>query len=125
MTTTPDTPETTITHEDLGDELRRIVITGRLDTPGTNEISAQLRELASVPRRGIVVDLSAVAFMASIAIGQLILNAKEVKSRGGHMVVIASGTGAVMMSLKSTATDRIIPVFPYASDAYAAALRGF
>jgi hypothetical protein len=26
--------ETTITHEDIGDDLRRIVISGRLDTPG-------------------------------------------------------------------------------------------
>ena len=41
--------DTTITHEDIGEDLRRIVITGRLDTPGTTEISPSLHELG--PRR--------------------------------------------------------------------------
>jgi hypothetical protein len=40
-------------------------------------------------------------------------------------VVIASGTSIVMMSLKTTGVDQIIPVFQYAPDAYVGALRGF
>jgi anti-anti-sigma factor len=115
----------TITHEDIGEDLRRIVISGRLDTPGTEEISAQLKELAAVPKRGIIVDLSGVPFAASIGIGQLIANAQAVKSRGGHMVLIATGTSAVMMSLQSTGIDRIIPTFTNAPEAYVGALRGF
>jgi anti-anti-sigma factor len=115
----------TITHEDLGEDLRRIVITGSLDTPGTEAVSDTLRELASAPKRGVVVDLSAVQFLASIGIGQLIVNAQAVKARGGHLVVIASGTSIVMMSLKTTGVDQIIPVFQYAPDAYVGALRGF
>lgn len=115
----------TITHEDVGEDLRRIVITGRLDTPGTNEISAELRELAAAPRRGVIVDLSAVEFAASIAIGQLIVNAQAVKARGGHLVLIASAHSAVMISLKTTGIDQVIPVFQFAPDAYVGALRGF
>src|SRR5258706_12503973 len=99
-------PETTISHEDIGEDLRRIVITGRLDTPGTNAISAQLRELAAAPKRGVIVDLSAVAFAASIGIGQLIGNAQAVKARGGHMLRIASGTWAGLISLKTTGRHR-------------------
>ena len=125
MNTTPDTPETTITHEDLGDELRRIVITGRLDTPGTNEIAPTLKELASAPKRGIIVDLTYVEFAASIGIGQLIVNAQAVKARGGHMVLIVSSSSAVMISLTTTGIDRVIPVFQTAPEAYAGALRGF
>jgi anti-anti-sigma factor len=115
----------TITHEDIGDDLRRIVIHGRLDTPGTIGISAQLKELAAVVKRGVFVDLSAVEFAASIGIGQLIVNAREVKARGGHMVLIASANSAVMMSLTTTGIDQVIPVFQYPTDAYVAALRGF
>ena len=115
----------TITHEDVGEDLRRIVITGRLDTPGTDEISPGLSELAAAPKRGVIVDLFAVPFAASIAIGQLIATAQAVKARGGHMVLLASGTGSVMMTLKMGSIDQVIPVFKYATDAYVGALRGF
>jgi len=117
--------ETTITHEDIGEDLRRIVITGRLDTPGTDEISPGLHELAAAPFRSVIVDLSAVPFAASSAIGQLIATAQEVRARGGHMVLLASGTSAMMGTLKMGAIDRVIPVFQYAHEAHAGALRGF
>jgi anti-anti-sigma factor len=117
--------ETTITHEDLGEDLRRIVITGRLDTPGTNEISAALHELAAAPKAGVIVDLTAVEFAASIAIGQLIATGQEVKARGGHMVLLASGTSSVMMTLTMGSIDRVIPVFQTLPEAHMGALRGF
>jgi anti-anti-sigma factor len=125
MADTADTADTTITHEDVGEDLRRIVITGRLDTPGTNAISPSLHELAAAPIRAIIVDLSAVQFAASIAIGQMISTAQEVKARGGHMVLLVSGTSSVMMTLKMGSIDRIIPVFQYMHEAHMGALRGF
>ena len=115
----------TITHEDISEDLRRIVISGRLDTPGTEEISPALHELAAGPIRSIIVDLMAVQFAASIAIGQLIATAQEVKARGGHMVLLVSGTSSVMMTLKMGAIDRVIPVYQYAHEAHSGALRGF
>jgi len=118
-------PLTTITHEDIGEDLRRIVITGRLDTPGTNAISAGLHELAAAPKRGVIVDLSAVQFAASIGIGQMILAAKEVKNRGGHLVLLVNAHSAVMVSLTTTGIDQVIPVFQSATDAHVGALRGF
>jgi anti-anti-sigma factor len=117
--------DTTITYEDIGGDLRRILIAGRLDTPGTNEISPALHELAAAPIRAVIVDLSAVQFAASIAIGQLISTAQEVKARGGHMVLLASGTSGVMMTLKMGMIDRVIPVFEFFHDAHVGALRGF
>jgi anti-anti-sigma factor len=115
----------TITHEDIGEDLRRIVISGRLDTQGTNAIAPTLRELASAPMRGVIVDLTAVEFAASIGIGQLIVNAQAVKQRGGHMVLVVSRYSAVMMSLEVTGIDKLIPTFQNATDAHVAALRGF
>jgi anti-anti-sigma factor len=115
--------ETTITHEDVGGDLRRILITGRLDTPGTNEISPPLHELAAAPVRAVIVDLCGVQFAASIAIGQLISTAQEVKARGGHMVILASG--GVLMTLQMGMIDRVIPVFQFYHDAHIGALRGY
>ena len=120
-----ETADTTIAHEDTGEDLRRIVIAGRLDTPGTNAISPSLHELAAAPKRAVIVDLSAVQFAASIAIGQLIATAQEVKARGGHMVLLVSGSSSVMMTLKMGAIDRIVPVYQYMHEAHAGALRGF
>lgn len=120
-----ETAGTTIAHEDIGEDLRRIVVAGRLDTPGTDEIAATLHELAAAPKRAVIVDLCGVQFAASIAIGQLISTAQEVKARGGHMVLLAGGTSAVMMTLKLGAIDRIIPVFENYHEAHASALRGF
>ena len=92
----------------------------------TNAIANQLRELSSAPdKRGVIVDLSAVQFAASIAIGQLIVNAQAVKGRGGHLVLIVSEYSAVMISLRTSGIDKVIPVFQYATDAYVGALRGF
>jgi anti-anti-sigma factor len=114
-----------VTHEDLGDNVRRIVLNGRLDTVGVNEMSDQLRELASVPKRGVIVDLTGVPFLGSMGIGQLIQNAQAVKSRGGHMVLIAVGSSSVMTSLKMAGIDTLIPIFDNPSDAFTAAMRGF
>ena len=125
MSETADTADTTITHEDTGQDLRRIMIAGRLDTPGTNGIAPSLHELAAAPRRAVIVDLSAVQFAASIAIGQLIATAQEVKARGGHMVLLVSGAGGVMSTLKMGSIDRIIPVYQYMHEAHTGALRGF
>jgi hypothetical protein len=41
------------------------------------------------------------------------------------MVLLASGTSAVMTSLTMGGIDRVIPVFQYAHEAHAGALRGF
>ena len=125
MAETADTAETTITHEDVGEDLRRIIIEGRLDTPGTEAISPALHELAAAPFRAVICDLSNVPFAASIAIGQLISTAKEVKARGGHMVLLVGGTSAVMMTIKMGLIDQIIPTFQYFHEAHAGALRGY
>jgi anti-anti-sigma factor len=119
------TPATTVTHEDIGESLRRIVISGRLDTVGIDEMSSQLLELTAAPKRGVIVDLTGVPFLASAGIGQLIVNAQEVKARGGFMVLLVMGSSSVMMSLKMAGIEALIPVFDNPSLAYHAALRGF
>lgn len=111
-----------ISHDDVGNDLRRIVITGRLDIPGTDTVAAKLEELAAAPRKGIVVDLSSLRFLASIGISALITSAKSVKQRGGRMVLVVEPGSSVAMSLEATGVDELIPVFESATEAERAAV---
>ena len=111
-----------IHYDDIGENLRRIVVSGRLDMPGTDSVSSQLVDMASAPKKGVVVDLSAVNFLASIGIRALIISAKAVEKRGGKIVLVVNDASSVMMSVKATALDDLIPVFTNSADAEKAAL---
>ncbi len=111
-----------ISYNDIGENLRRIVVSGRLDMPGTDSVAAQLDALAAAPKKGVVVDLSALRFLASIAIRALIVTAKAVQKRGGKMVLVVNDGSTVRMSLEATGINDLIPVFGSAVDAEKAAL---
>ena len=111
-----------ISYVDVGEDLRRIVISGRLDTPGTNSVASQLVELTAAPRKGLVVDLTAVSFLASIGLRALIASARGVQRRGGKMTLVVREGSTVVMSLKATGVDELIPVFNDALDAEKAAV---
>lgn len=113
-----------ITYVDVGEQLRRIEITGRLDVEGTNSIASQLVELTQAPKKGVVVDLSSLKFLASIGVRALITAAKAVKQRGGRMVLVVDEASTVMMSIKATGIDQLVPVFDDTADAERAAVAG-
>ena len=110
-----------ISYVDVGDQVRRIAITGRLDVEGTNSVASQLVELTQAPKKGVVVDLSSLKFLASIGIRALITAAKAVKERGGKMVLVVDDGSTVMMSIKATGIDKLVPVFDDSDDAERAA----
>lgn len=111
-----------ISHNDVGEDLRCILISGRLDIPGTDSVAPKLVELAAAPRKGVVVDLSSLTFLASIGIRTLISSAKAVRERGGKMVLVVEGNSSVLMSLEATGVDELIPVFKNFAAAEKAAL---
>jgi len=111
-----------ISHDDIGDNLRRIVITGRLDAPGTDSVASMLEELVAAPRKGVVVDLSSIRFLASIGIRALIVSAKVVERRGGKMVLVVDDGSTVSQSLAATGVDQMVPVFSSTAEAEKAAL---
>ena len=59
---------------------------------------------------------------ASIGIRALITSAKAVKERGGKMVLVVNQGSTVMMSIKATGVDQLVPVFDSATDAARAAV---
>jgi anti-anti-sigma factor len=111
-----------ISYDDIGENLRRIMISGRLDLAGTDSVASQLAELTAAPKKGVVVDLSAVRFLASIGIRALLVSAKAVQERGGRMVLVVNEGSTAMMSLKATGLDQLIPIFTNTSDAERAAV---
>jgi anti-anti-sigma factor len=111
----------TISHDDVGQNLRRILISGRLDTPGTDSIATRLVELAGA-KKAVVVDLSHVQFLASVGIGALISSAKAVSARGGKMTLVADRGSSVRMSLEAVGLDKLIPIYRNVTDAEKAAL---
>lgn len=111
-----------ISYNDVGADLRRIVITGRLDIPGTDSVATQLVELTAAPKKGVVVDLSGVKVLASIGIRALITSAKAVQQRGGKMVLVVDAGSTVGMSLEATGVDELVPVFENVADAERAAV---
>ena len=111
-----------ITHEDVSDTFRRIALSGRMDSRGTDEIAAQLAALAAAAKRRVVVDLTGVSFLASIGIRALLNSAKAAEQKGGRMVLFVGGNPAVTKTLEATGIDTLIPMFADAAEAEKAAL---
>lgn len=100
-----------IEFEDFDDKLRTIMISGRLDLAGTDEISTKFAALASANGRQVVVDLTKVSFLASIGIRAIITNAKALQQRGGRMVLFVGDNEPVAKTLETTGIDSLIPMF--------------
>jgi anti-anti-sigma factor len=107
---------------DVNDNLRRISLSGRLDILGTDAIATRFAALAASAQRRVVVDLSAVDFLASIGIRALLTNAKALQQRGGRLVIYVGENVAVLKVLEATGVEVLIPLFKDAAEADKAAL---
>ncbi len=107
---------------DVQDGFRQITLTGRLDIAGTDTIATQFSAMAASAKRSVVLDLSAVTFLASIGIRSIISNAKALQMRGGKMILLTGVNESVQKALQSTGIDTLIPTFTEAGEAKRAAL---
>jgi anti-sigma B factor antagonist len=111
-----------VSFEDVGAHLRRVAIVGRLDMEGAESLSPRLMELLETPRRAIVIDLSAVRFLASVGIRVIVASAKAVQERGGKLTLVVAPGSSVALSLEATGISDLVPVFTNSADAQLAAL---
>jgi anti-anti-sigma factor len=109
-----------IRFEDVNEDLRRILLAGRLDTAGSEEIAREFAELTQ-SAKGVVVYLSEVRFLSSMAIGMLVKGAKAVEAMGGRLVLHVAENEVVIRTLEATGIDDLIPTFQDARDAERAA----
>ncbi len=97
----------------------RIKLTGRLDMAGSARIDLGFNAMAGA-NRGIVVDLSAVTFLASIGIRTLVMGAKTVQRRGGKLILL-NPSPDVRQVLEITGITDLMPIMDD-QDAAAAAV---
>lgn len=91
------------------DNIIRVALTGRLDTPGVD--SVETRFVASLVPAGksAVVDMSGVTFVASMGIRMLISVARSLKQRHAHLALY-NPQPLVKETLDSVSLSEIIPV---------------
>lgn len=85
-----------------------VALRGRLDMVGAGAIDLKFSAVAG-SKRYIVVDMSAVEFLASLGIRVLVMGAKAVRNKGGKLVLLAPQEN-VNTVLTSAGIDDIIPV---------------
>ena len=111
-----------IRFEDVNEDLRRIVLSGRLDTAGSEEIAQQFAELTQCSK-GVVVYLSEVRFLSSMAISILVKGAKAVEAMGGRLALHVAENEVIIRTLEATGIDDLIPTFEDARHAEKAVLK--
>ncbi|MGE0714997.1 MAG: STAS domain-containing protein [Alphaproteobacteria bacterium] len=102
----------------LTDEVTRITLTGSLDIKGAAAVEVPFTTVAGANKR-IVVDFTAVDFVASIGLRLLVGAARTVARRGGKLV-LCGVTPPVARILTVAGMDGLLPSFPRVDDAVAA-----
>lgn len=106
-----------ISRLEQADDLTRIALKGRLDTPGVDAVEARFNA-ALIPRaKNAIVDLTEVSFLSSMGLRMLLAAAKALQRSGARLVLVADDP-LVDEALRHSALHELIPV---AADASAAA----
>ena len=87
----------------------RVILNGRLDISGVQQIDLKFTAATSAQRKSVIVDLSELEFLSSIGIRMLLTNAKALQGFGSRMVLL-NPTEMVATVLKTAGIDLIIPI---------------
>jgi anti-anti-sigma factor len=104
--------------ETLDGGILKISLTGRMDVQGAQDVDIKFNGYTA-NQRAVIVDMSAVNFLASIGIRTLLLAAKAVSLRGGKMVLLNPDQN-VSHVLDMAGIDTVIPISRSLDDARAA-----
>jgi anti-sigma B factor antagonist len=94
---------------DLDGNVTKVVLSGRIDIAGSREIEMPMAVVGG-SRRAVVVDLSAVDFMASLGLRGIVLCAKSVVSKRGKIVLLMPQP-QVEEVIRTTGIDELIPIY--------------
>jgi anti-sigma B factor antagonist len=93
----------------------RVVLDGRLDMAGSAKIDVAFNAAAGA-HRNVIVDMSAVTFVASIGIRTLVIGAKTVQRRGGKLLLL-SPQSDVEQVLETIGVTDLLPIVRDEADA--------
>ena len=94
----------------------KVGLVGKLDIAGAEVVALPLATLAG-GKKGLVVDLSGVTFLASIGIRHLVLATKTLTRKGGKLVLVNPIESVKQVLVTSGVTD-IMPIVATESAAY-------
>jgi anti-anti-sigma factor len=103
---------------DIDGDITKVVLSGRIDLAGALEIDMPM-SVVSGTRRAVIVDLSAVEFMASLGLRSIVVSAKTIMNKRGKMVLLAPQQ-AVEEVITISGIDDLIPIYRDEADAIAA-----
>src|SRR5258708_2310092 len=96
----------------------RVALKGRLDILGAEVIALPLATLAGA-KQGLIIDMSGVSFIASIALRHLVSAAKALSRRNGRLVLL-NPTEMVAEVLTTSGLTAMLPIVRSDSEADAA-----
>ena len=91
-------------------EIAHVVLDGRFDIQGAQEVDSRFDELAK-SSKALVVDLAKVSFLASLGIRTLMLSAKTLIRSGGEMAVCGASE-SVEKVLRTTGFNEVAGIYP-------------
>ncbi len=94
---------------ELSDNTVQLTLDGRLDLEGTQSVEQKFAFASTTKSLGVIVDLSAVTFLASIGIRMLLTAARAQAARGGKLV-LAAPRDPVRKVLEAAGIDQLVPV---------------
>jgi anti-anti-sigma factor len=92
------------------DAITHVVLDGRFDIQGAQEVDSRFDELAK-SSKALVVDLAKVSFLASLGVRTLMLSAKALIRRGAEMAVCGANEN-VEKVLRTTGVNEVAGIYP-------------
>jgi anti-anti-sigma factor len=104
--------------EEIAGGITKVGLRGRFDTTGAVVVELPFNKIVTEKQK-LMVDLSAVSFLASYGIRVLLVGAKIAKAKDGKLVILCPENNVAKV-LKTAGTDSLIPMFQTESAAAAA-----
>lgn len=105
---------------ELDGNVTKVVLSGRIDIAGARELEMPMAVVAG-SRRAVVVDLSAVEFMASLGLRGIVVSARSIFSKRGKIVLLTPQP-QVEEVITTTGIDGLIPIYHDEAEAIAAVI---
>jgi anti-sigma B factor antagonist len=107
---------------ELDNGVTKVVITGRIDIAGAQDIDLPLNVVGG-SRRAVVIDLTDVTFMASMGLRGLVMCAKAIHSKRGKVSMFGPRDDVAEV-IRTMGIDELIPLLPSEAEAIAAVTAG-
>ena len=90
-------------------QLTYVALAGKLDVQGEEAIGDRFRELIETRQNSLIVDMSAVTYLASLGIRLLFAGAKSLAA-SGHKLVVLKPQPMVEETLLNSGTAKLMPI---------------